>query len=88
MIVKILKAGLLSTIQDAGRLKGVEMGLTPSGVMDKYAYEVANALVQNEKGMPVIEVTAGSFSLTVDANCMMAVTGADEIGRASWRETV
>lgn len=77
MIVKILKAGLLSTIQDAGRLKGVEMGLTPSGVMDKYAYEVANALVQNEKGMPVIEVTAGSFSLTVDANCMMAVTGAD-----------
>lgn len=77
MIATIIKTGILATLQDAGRIKGVEIGLTPSGVMDSYAYELSNVLVGNDFTAPVIEVTAGGFSIRFDSPCLIAITGAE-----------
>lgn len=76
MKANIIKTGILSTLQDAGRIKGVEIGLTPSGVMDTYAYDISNTLVGNDASTPVIEVTAGGFAIRFDSPCLIAITGA------------
>ncbi len=76
MKATIIKTGILATLQDAGRIKGVEIGLTPSGVMDTYAYDISNALVGNAYSAPVIEVTAGGFSMRFNSPCLIAITGA------------
>ncbi len=75
--LKILKAGILSTIQDSGRFLGLSLGLTQSGVMDYFAYSLAMALIESEMDGPVIEVTGGHFSFVVNGTCVVAITGAN-----------
>ena len=54
--MKILKAGMLDTIQDAGRFGYQQAGINPTGVMDKHAATIANILVGNDPGEAVIEI--------------------------------
>lgn len=75
--LKIIKAGILSTIQDGGRFLGLSLGLTQSGVMDYFAYDLAMALIESEIDGPVIEVTGGQFSFVVNGTCEVAITGAN-----------
>ena len=47
MSLKIVKAGMLDSIQDIGRFGYQQVGINPTGVMDKYAAAIANILVGN-----------------------------------------
>ena len=47
MSLKIIKAGILDTIQDKGRYGYQHLGINPTGAMDKYAMQIANMLVGN-----------------------------------------
>ncbi|GAB6106217.1 5-oxoprolinase subunit C family protein [Fusibacter bizertensis] len=75
--IRILNSGILTTIQDGGRLAGLSLGLAQSGVMDHVAYRLAMALLNSKIEGPVIEVTGGHFSMIVDSACEIAVTGAN-----------
>lgn len=75
--IKILKAGILSTIQDEGRYEGLSYGLSQSGVSDPFAYELALALVGRAKPHPVLEVTLGGFECLFEVDTTFAVTGAE-----------
>lgn len=77
MSVRVISAGMLSTIQDGGRKGYLALGFSASGVMDLHSYHIANALVGNFIDEAVIEMTVmgGSFKF-LESN-YIAITGAD-----------
>ncbi len=77
MSLKIIKAGILDTIQDMGRYGQQHLGINPTGAMDKYAMQVTNILVGNKPDEAVIEMhfPASVFMFTQPA--LIALGGAD-----------
>ena len=77
MSLKIIKAGILDTIQDMGRYGQQHLGINPAGAMDKYAMQVTNILVGNQPGEAIIEMhfPASVFMFTQPA--LIALGGAD-----------
>ena len=77
MAIRVINAGALTTVQDAGRSGFLQYGVTGCGAMDRKAYEDANKLVGNEGSEAVIEMTlyGGIYEFTCDTSA--AVTGAD-----------
>jgi len=77
MSVTVLQPGLLTTVQDLGRVGYQAFGVPVSGVMDPRAASIANILAGNDEGEAVLECTMLGPSLRFDkANCI-AVTGGD-----------
>lgn len=56
-MIKIISAGMLSTIQDLGRFGVMKDGFTQGGAMDSYSMKIANKLCGNDLNSPVIEMT-------------------------------
>ena len=77
MSVLVKTSGPLTTVQDEGRFFHQSSGIRPSGVMDVAAYEAANALVGNENGEAVLEMTFLGATLEFQSAAWFAVTGAD-----------
>lgn len=77
MSMKIITAGPLSTIQDAGRFGYVKSGIGTSGCLDQASYQTANKLLQNVQGEAVIEATLMGPTITFDSDCVCCITGAD-----------
>jgi allophanate hydrolase subunit 2 len=75
--VTVLKAGLLTTVQDAGRWGFQARGVPVAGPMDPVAHRVANALVGNAREAALLEVTLLGPELEFDDERLVAVTGAD-----------
>jgi antagonist of KipI len=75
--MKVIKAGILDTIQDAGRYGQQQLGINPTGAMDRYSMQVANMLAGNLPGEAVIEMhfPAAVFMFTQPA--LIALSGAD-----------
>ena len=77
MSLRVIKGGLLTTVQDEGRTGVYHLGMPPSGAMDKFSYRVANMLVGNGPGAAALEITYMGPQLEVTADTVFAVTGAD-----------
>lgn len=74
---EILTPGMLTTVQDYGRIGYQKYGFSVSGVMDRESYAYANALVGNADGAAVLECTMLGPSFAVQEDMVVAVTGAD-----------
>jgi antagonist of KipI len=77
MSVKIIKAGIMDTIQDGGRFGYQHLGINPTGAMDKYAMQVANALVGNKPDEAVIELHFPASVFLFSKPSLIAISGAD-----------
>ena len=77
MSVKVLRPGLLSTVQDEGRHGYQRVGLCPGGAMDPVALALANALVGNEQGEAALEITVIGPELEFQKDTLVAVCGAE-----------
>ena len=55
MSIKVLKPGLATSVQDAGREGHYHLGIPPSGALDQYALRAANLLVGNAPTAAVLE---------------------------------
>lgn len=77
MSVKVIKAGILDTIQDGGRYGHQHLGINPTGAMDKYAMQVANALVGNDLNEAVIELHFPASVFMVSQPAIISLSGAD-----------
>ena len=77
MSLKILKAGILDSIQDLGRYGYQYQGINPTGVMDKFAASVANAMVGNNFQDPVLELHFPASVFLFDQQAIIALSGAD-----------
>lgn len=73
--IKILDAGLLTTVQDLGRYGFQRYGVSASGVMDEYSAKIANKLVGNKVGEAVLETTLKGVQMEFLQNTAVAITG-------------
>ena len=76
-MIRIIEAGLRSTIQDRGRLGHLRSGLPPAGAADPFALAAANALVGNAEEAAGIEIVGTVFKFTCDDSRVVAVAGRD-----------
>lgn len=56
-MLKVLRAGFFTSIQDQGRFGFRHMGVPVSGVMDAYSASIANSLLENDESAAVMELT-------------------------------
>ncbi len=54
-IFKVIKPGMQTTLQDLGRFRFREYGVSPSGAMDSYSLQMGNILVGNDLGEAALE---------------------------------
>lgn len=76
-MIKVLRPGLLTTVQDQGRKQYLAYGMPRSGVMDRYAANVANLLCSNPLSAAVLEMTVGGGSFLFNKGMRVAVCGAE-----------
>ncbi len=77
MSLKIIKKGLLDTIQDGGREGYRGQGIRPCGAMDKFSASLANALLGKDLGEPVLEMHFPAASIQFTQPAIIALTGAE-----------
>jgi antagonist of KipI len=77
MTVKVLRPGLLTTIQDYGRHGFQRVGLCPGGAMDKVSLTLANALVGNAADEAALEMTVIGPEILFEEDTLVAVCGAE-----------
>ncbi|SDE77283.1 biotin-dependent carboxylase uncharacterized domain-containing protein [Pricia antarctica] len=56
-MLKVLKSGLFTTVQDAGRYGYLNMGVPVAGYMDSFSAQKVNMLLENDDDAAVIEIT-------------------------------
>jgi biotin-dependent carboxylase-like uncharacterized protein len=75
--LRVLAPGLLTTVQDLGRVGHQHVGVPVSGALDAVALQVANALVGNAPGTAALEAACLGPTLQVEAEeVRVAVVGA------------
>ena len=67
--------GLLTTVQDRGRLGHAASGFSPSGVMDRRAFALGNLLVGNAANAPALEFAFAGPTIEFQADAVVALTG-------------
>lgn len=75
--IKVAKPGLCTTVQDIGRVGYQQYGIPVSGVMDEFAFTVANLLVDANENNAVLEIPFLGPTLEFDFDITIAITGAD-----------
>ena len=75
--VRVIRSGMLTTIQDTGRWGYQSRGVPVAGPMDPFSHRLANALVGNDRGAATLEVTLLGPELEFEDERVIAITGAD-----------
>ena len=75
--LRIVGAGLQTTVQDLGRPRGQRQGVPGGGAMDVTALRVGNLLVGNDDGSAALEMTLIGASMVFDTATLIAITGGD-----------
>ena len=73
----VVKAGMLTTIQDTGRWGFQSRGVPVAGPMDPVSHRIANALVGNSRDAALLEITLLGPELEFEDERLIAVAGAD-----------
>jgi biotin-dependent carboxylase-like uncharacterized protein len=77
MAIEVLKPGLATTVQDAGREGYYHLGIPLSGALDQHSFVAANLLVGNDEAAAVLECTLMGPELAFRDDALVAVTGAE-----------
>src|SRR5437764_11251934 len=77
MSLRIIKAGILDTIQELGRHGFQHLGINPNGAMDRLSARTANALLGKDLNAPVLEVHFPAAQILFETDSIIAITGAD-----------
>ena len=73
-MIKVLKPGLATSVQDLGREGYYHLGIPPSGALDQYALSAANQLVGNPAGAAALECTLLGPELEFQQDALVAVS--------------
>lgn len=91
MDIRIVKPGLLTSVQDAGRQGYQKYGVAVGGAMDAFALRAANLLVGNPDGEAALEITLLGPTVEFSCDSLVSLCGgsfAAHIGEAPfplWR---
>jgi antagonist of KipI len=75
--LEVVEPGLLTTIQDAGRLGWTHLGVPVGGACDPWSLAVANLLAGADAGAAALEMTIAGPTLAVRAATVVGLAGAD-----------
>ncbi|SKC40803.1 5-oxoprolinase subunit C family protein [Maledivibacter halophilus] len=84
--LRVNNPGLLTTIQDAGRIGYGQYGIPSAGAMDSLSLQLANILVGNNRYEAAIEITFMGPEIEFYENLIIAITGANISPRINGRE--
>ncbi|HTR09352.1 MAG TPA: biotin-dependent carboxyltransferase family protein [Paraburkholderia sp.] len=76
-MIEVLRAGLLTTVQDLGRPGYRHLGVATGGALDALSLEVGNRLVGNRSDAAGLEITFGPVALRFPRATRIAITGTD-----------
>jgi biotin-dependent carboxylase-like uncharacterized protein len=74
--MRILDPGPLAVIEDLGRPGRADIGVSPSGALDRAALRLGNRLLGNDEGCAGVEILFGGFTARFEEPAWFAVTGA------------
>lgn len=75
--VKVIKGGIMTTIQDLGRFGYQSWGVPQSGAMDTSAFSLGNIALGNSTNAPGLECTIDGPTLKMEDDAVLCITGAD-----------
>lgn len=75
-MLNIIQAGMMTTVQDGGRIGQRQSGISRCGALDLPALHTANLLVGNDKNAAALEIVLGQFSVEFKQDGWFALTGA------------
>jgi antagonist of KipI len=76
-MIRVVRPGLLTTVQDLGRWGHQAEGVPVAGPMDWFSHRLANQLAGNSIDAATLEVTLIGPELIVEADTTGVITGAD-----------
>ncbi|MDV7139009.1 biotin-dependent carboxyltransferase family protein [Maribacter sp. TH_r10] len=76
-MLKVLKSGLYTTLQDEGRFGYRDKGVPVSGIMDLDVVRNANILLENETNAAVLEITMTGPTLLFEKATYIVMAGAE-----------
>ncbi len=76
-MITVVKPGLLTTVQDAGRPGHRASGMPVAGAMDRLALAVANRLAGNDPGAAALEFTLMGGTFCFEEGAVAALAGAE-----------
>ena len=76
-MITVLKAAVQTTVQDLGRHGLRHLGVGAAGAMDRLALTIGNYLVGNTEDAAGLELCMPPARIRLDADCAIALTGAD-----------
>ena len=76
-MIKILKNGLHTSLQDLGRIGQRKYGVPSSGAMDIHSAKLCNYILGNEVEEAVLEITLQGPKLQFMTATRIAISGAD-----------
>ena len=77
MSIRVLRPGLLTTVQDLGRWGKQRYGVVVGGAMDPFALRAANLLVGNQEGAAALEMTLLGPTLHLEDDAVVALCGGE-----------
>lgn len=77
MGIRVLKGGMMTTVQDLGRTGYQSQGFSVAGVMDVRSFKIANLLLDNPENEAVLEFTLIGPTLEFTSATIIAITGGD-----------
>jgi antagonist of KipI len=76
-MIRVLRSGLLTTVQDLGRPGYQQYGVVVGGALDAFAARVANLVVGNDENAAVLEMAQTGPDLQFDRDVLVAWNGGD-----------
>ena len=77
MSIKVIKGGMITTLQDLGRYGWQSLGFSVGGAMDPFALRLANIILGNDEGEAALEMTMVGPELEFQSHAVIALFGAD-----------
>jgi antagonist of KipI len=74
---EIIKAGMMTSIQDLGRKGLAYFAIPTSGVMDKSAARIALLILHKNENSPLLECTSSAPEIKFNDETRIVITGAD-----------
>jgi antagonist of KipI len=84
-VIEVVEPGRWTTIQDPGRPGLERFGIPSGGAADRFAADVANRIVGNHPDAALLECTASGPTVRFSANAVVALTGGQSAGAATWQ---
>ncbi len=76
-LMRVLKPGFLTTVQDLGRFGYSHLGISVSGAADPVSLRIGNRLLENDPSAPALEMTLVGGEFLFEETALIAVTGSD-----------